>query len=99
MVKFYSTCVLNLLKLRTWGERCYDEDDRVHGNYGRVRKHNDDDDNVDDDEDGKNDDDNNDYVYFDNEENGTDVIHHSELSKEMKIATLMPVMLCRVDTV
>ena len=45
------------------------------------------------------DDDNNDYVYFDNEENGTDVIHHSELSKEMKIATLMPVMLCRVDTV
>ena len=59
-------------------------------------KHNDDDDNVDvdddDDEDGKNDDDNNDYVYFENEENGTDVIHHSELSKEMKIATLMPVM-------
>ena len=28
-----------------------------------------------------------------------DVIHHSELSKEMKIATLMSVMLCRVDTV
>ena len=72
-----------------------------------MRKHNDDEDNVDnddvDDEDGKNDDDNdddnNDYVYFDNEENGTDVIHHSELSKEMKIATLMSVMLCRVDAV
>ena len=73
-----------------------------------MRKHNDDDDKVDDDdddddEDGKNDDDNdddnNDYVYFDNEGNGTDVIHHSELSKEMKISTLMPVMLCRVDTV
>ena len=66
-----------------------------------MRKHNDDDDNVDDDDDddedgnndNDNDDDNNDYVYFDNEENGTDVIHHSELSKEMKIATLMPVML------
>ena len=59
--------------------------------------HNDDDD--DDNGDDDNDDDNNDYAYFDNGENGTDVIHHSKLSKEMKTATVMSVMLYRVDTV
>ena len=62
---------------------------------------NDDDDDDDDDDNGDddNDDDNNDYAYFDNGENGTDVIQDSELSKEMKTVTVMSVMLCRVDTV